>query len=547
MIGLQLVLPPEGQRLRVGMDQPIEAEWCEFVGVVGRPGADQGGDKSRLAGKARTGDQQSPSSQSDHAGVDEDPLGGVYRDARLHHAGKGFEREVKRDTLEQIDAAQIDPIRPAIVAENPQSVLDIRVRAPLPAWWQDFGDSVACLPAVRRHPHPDAEGFEGDDAPAVVRYRLTHDRGLENCAFWTRTRLASIALAMDSLVLGVQLFLAAVFATAGVGKLLDQAGSRRALAGFGVPERAAPAAGLLLPLAELATAAALLANPSARWGAVAALALLLAFILGIARALSRGEAPDCHCFGQLHSAPAGRGTLARNAALAALAAVVVIHGPGPPIDAWVDARSTTELVAVGAGLLAAVLAGVCLRLWLDNRRLRADLAHEQETSALFPPGLPVGASAPSFALPNLRGETVSLDSLLQRGRPVALIFASPSCGPCATLLPELGRWQVTLANHLTIAVLSFGNVAENRQLEQQYGLADVLLQDGLEVMEEYRLQSTPSVAVVASDGRIASVAAVGAPAVEPLLRLTLRGATTIRGEGPAGANGARSAQQPASS
>ena len=85
---------------------------------------------------------------------------------------------------------------------------------------------------------------------------------------------------MDSLALVVQVLLAAVFATAGVGKLLDLPGSRRALADFGVPERAAPIAALLLPLAELATAVALVLHPSARWGAVGALVLLLAFIAG---------------------------------------------------------------------------------------------------------------------------------------------------------------------------------------------------------------------------------------------------------------------------
>ena len=61
---------------------------------------------------------------------------------------------------------------------------------------------------------------------------------------------------------------------------------------------------LLLPAAELATAAALLFAATARWGALAALLLLAAFIFGLTRALRRGETPDCHCFGQVHSEPA---------------------------------------------------------------------------------------------------------------------------------------------------------------------------------------------------------------------------------------------------
>ena len=202
--------------------------------------------------------------------------------------------------------------------------------------------------------------------------------------------------AVGSFALGAQVLLAGVFLAAGVAKLLDQPGSRRALTDFGVPERAAPVAGLLLPLAELATAVALVVRPSARWGAVAALALLVVFIAGIVTALSHGRAPDCHCFGQIHSAPAGRGTLLRNGALAALAAVVAWHGPGPSIDDWVAARTAGELVAVCTGVLAAVLAVVAVRQWRDNQRLRRNLNSVREASDALPPGLPLGARAPGF-------------------------------------------------------------------------------------------------------------------------------------------------------
>ena len=203
---------------------------------------------------------------------------------------------------------------------------------------------------------------------------------------------------VGSFLLGIRVVLAAVFAVAGTAKLLDRPGTRRSLSEFGVPSRALPVAALLLPLLELATAVALIPPGSARWGALAALALLLGFIGGIANALARGEAPDCHCFGQVHSAPAGRGTLVRNAVLAALAAVVVLEGPGPSIPEWVSARTPAELVAVAAGAAAIALAGLALRLWLDRRRLQDELAAARAELAALPPGLPVGAQAPRFAL-----------------------------------------------------------------------------------------------------------------------------------------------------
>lgn len=61
---------------------------------------------------------------------------------------------------------------------------------------------------------------------------------------------------MTHVLLGARLLLAAVFATAAAGKLLDIPGSRKALADFGVAQRVAAVAGVLLPLAELAVAVA---------------------------------------------------------------------------------------------------------------------------------------------------------------------------------------------------------------------------------------------------------------------------------------------------
>ncbi len=119
----------------------------------------------------------------------------------------------------------------------------------------------------------------------------------------------------------IRALLAGAFLVAGLAKLADLPGSRAALAGFGVPARIAGPAGGALPLAELAVAVLLVFNATARIGAVGALVLLLGFSAGIAAAMSRGEARECHCVGQLHSEPAGPRLLARNLSLAGLAAI----------------------------------------------------------------------------------------------------------------------------------------------------------------------------------------------------------------------------------
>ena len=129
---------------------------------------------------------------------------------------------------------------------------------------------------------------------------------------------------MSGFVLGVRLVLAAVFAVAGVAKLLDAAGSRGALEGFGVPRGAARLASTVLPVVELAIAAGLLVPASAWWSALAAAGLLAVFMAAIGLSMARGAAPDCHCFGRLHSAPVSWSTQLRNGVLAAFVVLCAV-------------------------------------------------------------------------------------------------------------------------------------------------------------------------------------------------------------------------------
>src|SRR4051794_9152021 len=298
---------------------------------------------------------------------------------------------------------------------------------------------------------------------------------------------------------------------------------------FGVPGRFARAAGLLLPLAELVAAVALIFKPTAQWGAALALVLLLGFIAGIANALRKGMAPDCHCFGQIHSAPAGPETLIRNGILAAAALFAVIQGPGPAIDSWFSDRSTAELVAVVLGIGGGLLALFSLQLWTEVRQLRKDLILSRNqaarSAALAPPGLPVGTEAPEFEVKTLDGDPVTLDDLRAEGRPLLMMFTSPGCGSCAEIFPSVRRWQQTLSERLTIAVLSTRSAKDNQALVDEHGLERLLLQEGGEVIESYRVRGTPTAVLVDPDGKIASVAAESVFEIEPMVRTVLRGGT----------------------
>lgn len=321
---------------------------------------------------------------------------------------------------------------------------------------------------------------------------------------------------METVLLTLQLALALVFAVAGFGKVRDPAGSRQALTDFGAPAGAVAALALLLPAAEVAIATALVFQPSARVAGAGAALLLVIFSGAIAAAMARGRAPDCHCFGQIHSAPAGGAALARNAVLALAATLVAVRGPAPSVTDWIAERSAGELAFAGIIVVIAAAAGVAASRWSVAR---AERRWEEEQRR--PAGLPVGSVAPGFDLQDLAGRRRSLADLRARERPVVLLFTHPGCGPCADLIPDVGRWQATLADRLTIAVVSQSDRDSNRVVAEASSLENVLVEEESETFDTYGMRGTPSAVVVSSEGLIASVTAEHGLAIEHLIRMAL--------------------------
>ena len=352
---------------------------------------------------------------------------------------------------------------------------------------------------------------------------------------------------MDIVLLLARLLLAGVFIVAGLTKLADRKGSRQAMRDFGVPTPLAAPLGTLLPIAELAVGAALIPTASARWGALGALALLLAFVAGIGVNLARGKHPDCHCFGQLHSEPAGWSTLIRNGLLAAVAAFVAVTGwddAGASAVAWLGDLSTVERVAlvlglVGLGLLVSQSWAIFNLMGQNGRLLlRLDALDKRfedltdgvasgyaggdptpiRNSAPAPvePGLRVGAPAPNFGLAGLHGETLTLGALRAAGKPVLLVFSDPGCGPCNSLLPDVSRWQREHADSLTVSLISRGTPEANRGKSTEHQLTNILLQQDREVAEAYEANGTPAAVVVRPGGTIGSPLALGADAIRAL-------------------------------
>ena len=344
---------------------------------------------------------------------------------------------------------------------------------------------------------------------------------------------------MDGILLVSRLTLSVVFVIAGILKLSDLPGSRKAMKDFGIPVTLSGHLGTLLPLIELLIGLTLIPHTTAWWSAVAALFLICAFITAVSVNLALDRRPQCHCFGQLHSTPIGWTTLMRNAVLLALAAIVAWYGynnPGPSVWAATQ-RFTVEqtfalmlavtllgAVATAAWLLVQVLrqnGRLLLRVEAIEKRLKGSIPTTEELGESHP-GLPLTALAPTFALPMAsNGTMMSLQQLLRDRLPVMLVFISPICGPCKTLLPDIARWQREYSSSLTVALISQGTQKANQAKVVKFGLTNVLLQQANEVAEAYQCYGTPGAVLVHPDGTIGSPVKMGGGAIKELFRRSI--------------------------
>ncbi|CAN5591137.1 hypothetical protein BH18ACI1_BH18ACI1_21880 [soil metagenome] len=340
---------------------------------------------------------------------------------------------------------------------------------------------------------------------------------------------------MEIILLLIRIFLAAIFTLAGIGKLLDLEGSEKAVKDFGVPKDLAKPFAVALPIAELIIAVLLLPVSTAWFGAISGFLLLLVFIGGMLWQMAQGNAPDCHCFGQIHSEPVSAKSLIRNAIFAILSFFLIVQGnQNQGLSLLDSSNNSTEgngmsliLGLATVGLLAAAV--YFLKIISDQQlqimrrieileltsfeggeKTREDVSQPNE-------GLIIGTPVPDFELPDVNGKQLSPEQLLAFQKPVLLLFVSPNCSPCAALLPEIETWQTELKGKLNFVFVSSGKVKENLEKFSGNSLKQILLQKDKEVAELFGSQWTPTAVLINADGNIASRLAVGDEAIRKLV------------------------------
>ncbi|MGI8884457.1 MAG: redoxin domain-containing protein [Pyrinomonadaceae bacterium] len=342
---------------------------------------------------------------------------------------------------------------------------------------------------------------------------------------------------MDIILLLIRIFLFAVFAVAGIGKLLDLQGSEKAVKDFGAPPDLAKTLAIALPFAEIVFAVCLLFVGTSWLGAVGALILLLTFIGGMIMQMAQGNAPDCHCFGQIHSEPVGVKSLIRNVVIAVLALVLVAQGWNNqglgfgelPND--IAAQLFTGLAAVALlGAAVFYLKTISEQQTQIMRRIEVIelISHdsgkqvEREEAENPHEGLPIGAPFPDFELADINGKIVTFEHLLGKSKPVLFFFVSPNCAPCKALLPEFESWQNELQDNIQFVYVSNGKPEENLEKLSGEGFKQILLQKDRELADEVKARWTPTALLVNADGAIASHPAVGDAGIRALIEMIKR-------------------------
>lgn len=335
---------------------------------------------------------------------------------------------------------------------------------------------------------------------------------------------------MEAFLLISRLALAGIFGLAGVAKFLDLKGSEKAFREFGVPETIAKPSSIALSVFEIAIAGMFLFTKTSWIAAICALFLLVLFIGQMIYQMAKGNAPDCHCFGQIHSEPVSKTSIVRNAIFALPAAFLVVRGSNGQgmslADPDLDVMQLVFSVAI-VGFLAAVLfylkkiseqqRQIMRRLEIMELVAQDGGTVTRDEAGLPHEGLPIGAVFPDFELPDLNGTVVALDDLKADNKAVLFFFVSPTCNPCKALVPEFEQWEAELNDKLRFVFLSSGTAEDNAEKFGGEAAKLILLQNEREVAESVHAQWTPTAILMDANGRIASHVAAGDNAIRELV------------------------------
>ena len=306
----------------------------------------------------------------------------------------------------------------------------------------------------------------------------------------------------------------------GIAKAKDPSSTVEGILNLGLdsvaPLKLTPA---VLPWAELVLAAGLLFAPGPLFPvfAIASCALMVFYLVVIARALATGRTEGCNCFGKKSAAPVSRYTLIRNIALTIAGILTVVAsfvGGKALVYELVGLNGSGWLWAVGAGLIA-------LTLWAIQRgeslaEPAPDIPEVVLPSAADESEDYVRVPIPYASIYTTDGRVTTLRDM-SRVQARVLFFASPTCGSCTPILKTIPRWQKLLPQlGLHPVFSSEEKIHQAHKLEKLDEGVEALVDPKHSAMHNFG-RGTPMAVILGSDGMLAGGPVAGTSDVKQLM------------------------------
>ena len=180
-------------------------------------------------------------------------------------------------------------------------------------------------------------------------------------------------------------------------------------------------------------------------------ALMLTYLVIIARALTFEEQVHCSCFGTLASPTVSRTTLVRNVLLSVLGLLAVVAAASGAMTTLL-VQAPMGLIGLGIALLiaialtAATIGGSVAETDADAPTAPAPAAADPDEDELLDYER---SPIPAAVLQQPDGRLITLTQLTAQ-RAALLVFVTEGCGPCERVLDHAGEWIGELEETLQV-------------------------------------------------------------------------------------------------
>ena len=243
-------------------------------------------------------------------------------------------------------------------------------------------------------------------------------------------------------------------------------------------------------------------------------ALMLTYLVIIARALTFEEQVHCSCFGTLASPTVSRATLVRNVLLSALGLLAVVAAASGAMTTLL-VQAPMGLIGLGIALLiaialtAATIGGSVAETDADAPTAPAPAAADPDEDELLDYER---SPIPAAVLQQPDGRLITLTQLTAQ-RAALLVFVTEGCGPCERVLDHAEEWIGELEQTLQVRFVFSRPLSQLRKRTTDR-VTDHALHD-LQFTARTALggASAPSAVLLGADGQLAGGPVNGGSAV----------------------------------